>query len=76
MSDERVVDARGLRCPWPVIRLSRAAREMAESGKIRIRADDPLAPGELAALCAERGWRFEADPDSADSFEIVIRTAV
>lgn len=50
----RRVDARGLRCPWPVIRLARAMRE--HGGPVLVLADDPIAPGEIAALAAVRGW--------------------
>jgi tRNA 2-thiouridine synthesizing protein A len=65
--DPRLVDARGMLCPWPVMRLSRAARE-AGSGAIRILADDPIAGKEIAALCAERGWTFSAEGE--DSFRV------
>ncbi len=47
------VDARGLRCPWPVLRLARAMRS-ADSATII--ADDPAAPGEIGALAATQGW--------------------
>jgi tRNA 2-thiouridine synthesizing protein A len=49
------VDARGLRCPWPVLRLARAMRS-ADSATII--ADDPAAPGEIAALAEARGWQL------------------
>jgi len=49
------VDARGMRCPWPVLR---AARAMRDHAAVRIRADDPIAEGELQALAGERGWTF------------------
>lgn len=48
------LDARGMRCPWPAIRLCRAMRE--SDGPVLILADDPIAPGEIAALAAARGW--------------------
>ena len=52
---ERVrIDARGMRCPWPAIRLGRAMRE--GGVPVLILADDPIAPGEIAALAAARGW--------------------
>jgi len=47
------VDARGLRCPWPVLRLARAMRD---ADGVSIFADDPQAPVEIAALAAEHGW--------------------
>ena len=56
---EVVVDARGLLCPWPALRLARAMRE---SSDVTIVADDPAAPGEIAALAAARGWRLDILP--------------
>ncbi len=50
------IDARGMRCPWPTLR---AARAMRSARAVVIRADDPMAARELAALAQERGWRFE-----------------
>lgn len=47
------VDARGMRCPWPVLRLARAMRS-ADSATIL--ADDPAAPAEIAALADAHGW--------------------
>lgn len=44
------IDARGLRCPWPAIRLARALRDGAEV--VEICADDPAAPDELARVAA------------------------
>lgn len=49
-----VIDARGLKCPWPALRLARALREHA-SGTIEVRADDPNAERELAAVAAAQG---------------------
>ena len=51
--NERLVDARGMRCPWPALRLARAMREADEAVIV---ADDPAAPREIAALAVERGW--------------------
>ena len=50
------VDARGMRCPWPALRLARAMRDLPAGGTARLLADDPAAAGEVAALAAERGW--------------------
>jgi tRNA 2-thiouridine synthesizing protein A len=50
---EAFVDARGMRCPWPALRLARAMREGDEAVIV---ADDPIAPREIAALAGERGW--------------------
>ena len=67
---EGVVDARGLRCPWPVLRLSRAARELG-SGRIQLLIDDPDARSEVAQLCAERGWDMRDLPETG-SYQVLI----
>ena len=53
-----LVDARGMRCPWPALRLARAMRE---APHVLLLADDPQAGREVAALAGEHGWRVEAD---------------
>jgi tRNA 2-thiouridine synthesizing protein A len=68
--EPRLVDARGMLCPWPALRLSRAARELGGQGRIRILADDPIAPRELAALAAERGWSLAQDPSDPAIFDV------
>jgi tRNA 2-thiouridine synthesizing protein A len=52
-----VIDARGMRCPWPALRLARVIRSGARD--IEVLADDPIAPGELAAVAAAQGLRLE-----------------
>lgn len=56
------VDARGMRCPWPALRAGRAMRD---HPAIIVRADDPVAPRELAALASEAGWRFSQNGEGA-----------
>lgn len=67
---EAVVDARGLRCPWPALRLARAMREAGTDARVRILADDPAAPREIAALAAERGWQVTSDATDAAAFVV------
>lgn len=64
-NDAFEVDARGMKCPWPVLRAARALRE---HSAIIIRADDPQAPAELAALARENGWSLSGI--GADHFRI------
>ena len=51
--EPRVVDARGLKCPWPVLR---AARAMREADEIVLLADDPVALIDVPALARSNGW--------------------
>lgn len=50
------IDARGLKCPWPALRLARAMRGAVETVIV---ADDPIAPGEIRSLADEHGWKVE-----------------
>jgi tRNA 2-thiouridine synthesizing protein A len=54
-----LVDARGLRCPWPVLRLAKAMRDAAD---VTILADDPAAPAEIAAFVQGHGWEMHPIP--------------
>ena len=53
----QVVDTRGMRCPWPALRLARAARADGGGGvHYLVLADDPQATREIVALAAARQW--------------------
>ena len=69
MSEATRIDARGLRCPWPALRLARALRSGALP--VEILADDPAAEREIRALAAGRGVGIEPlKIDGAAAFRI------
>lgn len=53
--DDVVVDARGLRCPTPVIRLARAARDAAPGTVLAVWWTDPAARHDIPAWARMRG---------------------
>lgn len=55
-----VVDARGLSCPQPVIRLARAARAAHPGTEITVLWTDPAARYDIAAWARMRGHRVTA----------------
>ena len=61
MTDAAVVqvDARGMRCPLPVLRLARALREHPEAAAFHVVADDPAAARDVPAFAAEQGLSAE-----------------
>lgn len=65
----RMVEARGLRCPIPALRLARAVRE-GGPGRYLLLADDPAAAADIPALAAERGWRVVLAADARFLVEI------
>ncbi|MEO3939065.1 sulfurtransferase TusA family protein [Dermatophilaceae bacterium Soc4.6] len=49
------LDARGERCPLPVIRLGRLALELGPGALVRLLADDQAALSDVPAFCRMRG---------------------
>lgn len=53
------VDARGLRCPLPLVKTKLALEEVGPGESVRVLATDPEAPIDLAAWAGGQGHRFE-----------------
>jgi tRNA 2-thiouridine synthesizing protein A len=66
--EPRLVDARGLKCPWPVLR---AARVMRECDAILLLADDPVALIDVPVLAEAHGWSLVLlDQGSHHNFQL------
>jgi len=50
-----IVDARGLRCPLPVLRLARAAQDAPAGSTLELWATDPAAEPDVRAWARMRG---------------------
>jgi len=57
---ERILDARGLACPLPLVKARAALAAAAPPEVLVVLATDPEAPIDLAALAADVGRRFES----------------
>ena len=55
MTEVRVVDARGSRCPVPVIQVARTARDLPEGATVVLLADDEAARSDVPAWARMRG---------------------
>ncbi len=75
--DVVVVDARGLRCPLPVIRLAQRVRDLAPGTLVEVWATDPAAAADIPAWCRMRGQEYvtardrEAGEDGAHAAYLV-----
>lgn len=56
--DGQVVDARGLRCPLPVIRLAAHAQELPAGTEVTVLATDPAAQHDVPAWARLRRHTF------------------
>ena len=66
------VDARGMRCPWPVLR---AARAMRETDRFILLADDPVARKDVPDLATLRGWTCETEEADGTTRFLLARTS-
>ncbi|HHY93410.1 MAG TPA: sulfurtransferase TusA family protein [Firmicutes bacterium] len=53
-----VLDARGLLCPMPIVRLSKKMREMKTGAVLEIWADDEGAASDIPAWCEKTGNQY------------------
>jgi tRNA 2-thiouridine synthesizing protein A len=54
----QTVDARGLKCPLPLVKTKLALEPLAPGDAVRVLATDPEAPIDLAAWAADAGHSF------------------
>ena len=54
-----LIDARGLRCPLPVLKMEAMLRRLPAGGQVRIVADDPIAAVDIPHFAAEGGHACE-----------------
>ncbi|SEN44968.1 tRNA 2-thiouridine synthesizing protein A [Paracoccus alcaliphilus] len=55
---EALIDARGLLCPLPVLRLRKALLDLAPGSRLRLIATDPAAVIDVPHFCAQTGHAF------------------
>lgn len=64
-SHDRLLDARGLICPLPVLKARKALLGMPSGSRLLVEATDPLAAIDLPNFCRETGHRLVAS-ETAD----------
>ncbi len=72
MGEPAVLDAKGLRCPLPVLKARKALKDVAAGGVLRVLATDPGAAKDFEAFCETTGHRLLAHrvEDEVFVFEI------
>ncbi|MEL6644690.1 MAG: sulfurtransferase TusA family protein [Pseudomonadota bacterium] len=55
MEFDETLDARGLLCPLPVLKLAKRMRGVAPGTVVRLQADDPAAIVDVPHYCTESG---------------------
>lgn len=53
-----VVNAEGLLCPMPVLKLAKKASQVDDGVVIELRATDPMSPIDSEHFCGQKGYEF------------------
>ncbi len=67
------LDARGLRCPLPVLKARKALRAVAPGGALEVLTTDPMAPKDFEHFCATTGTGMIAVEPRGDHVAIILR---
>lgn len=68
-----MLDAKGLRCPLPVLKAKKALRDVPEGGLLRVLATDPGAVKDFPAFCQTTGNELVSSTQEEDVFIFDIR---
>lgn len=70
---DRVVDARGLNCPLPILRTKKALNDMLSGQVIRITATDPASVRDFQAFAKQTGNELLEHGEEDGAFWFVMR---
>jgi tRNA 2-thiouridine synthesizing protein A len=65
-----IIDARGRRCPLPILDLARHIGDIEVGETITVEADDPAAGPDVQAWCRMRGHEFIGASSAADGVPV------
>ncbi len=58
MAEPTLLDAKGLRCPLPVLKARKAMKALPVGAILRVLATDPGAVKDFEAFCKTKGYRL------------------
>ncbi len=70
---ENTLDARGLKCPLPVLKARKRLKALDGGAVLRVIADDPAAVIDVPHFCAEQGHSLLSQEQSAEGLVFLIR---
>jgi tRNA 2-thiouridine synthesizing protein A len=68
-----ILDAKGLKCPLPVLRARKAMKDVPAGGSLQILATDPGASKDFAHFCEATGFELIESRQDGEVYVFVIR---
>jgi tRNA 2-thiouridine synthesizing protein A len=75
MNDEQLVDARGLLCPLPVLKLRKKLKSVPSGTLLQLLATDPAAVVDVPHFCMESGHELVEINDDGTATTYSVRKA-
>lgn len=67
------IDARGLRCPLPVLKLEKAIEHLALGAQLIVLADDPIAVIDIPLFCQKSGHACQVERQDTHSKFVITK---
>lgn len=71
--EKKIVDARGLACPLPVVNAKKAAEEMKEGGVLTVLVDNEIAVQNLQKFAKQKGFEASGEKKTEKEYEVTIQ---
>jgi tRNA 2-thiouridine synthesizing protein A len=69
----RILDAKGLNCPLPILKARKVLKDMALGETLEVLATDPGAVADFAAFCRSTGDALLESTQDGDVFRFLIK---
>lgn len=74
--EKKIVDARGLACPLPVVNAKKAVGEFQEDGVLTVLVDNEIAVQNLQKFATQKGLQAAGEKKGEKEYEVTIQVAV
>lgn len=74
--ETRIVDARGLACPLPVVNTKKATAEMQQGGTVTVLVDNEIAVQNLQKFATQKGYESKAEKVLDEEYKVTITVTV
>ena len=75
MTENHSLDAKGLKCPLPVLRARKAMKQVPAGGLLEVEATDPSAVQDFQAFCETTGHELVDRSEADGVYRFSIRKA-
>lgn len=73
MSEMHQLDAKGLKCPLPVLRARKAMKQVPDGGLLEVEATDPSSVQDFRAFCETTGYQLVEQSEVSGVYRFLIR---